>query len=147
MFYSSSLPEALVGNTLHPPPESVLGFRGALGGYQRSCRSQFLSGRAGARRFGFFWGWVGAQLGKTRPLMGKRVGGEKGTCLPTGCFANPYSVMGWRWGTVPLAHSPRHLLTRERGGFLSNHQARSTRVHPRSDLTSQLSTVSQAGIR
>lgn len=132
-----------------PTPRVCVGLSGALDGYQASCRSQSLSSRAGARRFSFFWGWVAAQLGKTRPLLGMGVGGEEGTCLATGCFASPYTDMGWGVGSCPctLTQAPADHGERWQGGFLSHHQAHSTRAQPRSDLTSQLSTISQAGIR
>lgn len=61
-------------------------------------------------------------------------------------FCKPLQRHGMEVGNCPsctLTQAPAD----QGKGWLSNHQARSTRVHPRSDLTSQLSTVSQAGIR
>ena len=63
-------------------------------------------------------------------------------------FCQPLKGHGVGVGNCPLAHSPRHLLPRGRGvwggGVLSHRQAHSVRAQPRSDQTSQPSTVSQA---
>lgn len=84
--FTAALPEARVGGTLLPPPESVRGSRGHCVGIDRAAAPSPSAARelAGSAPFGMD---PGRSWGKTRPLLGVG-GGEEGTCLPTGCFAS-----------------------------------------------------------
>lgn len=128
-----------------PTPRVCAGLSGPLGGNRPSCRAQPLR-RAGARRLSSVWDGTGAQLGKNPSAAGG--GGWRGGDMPSyRLFCKPLKGPGVGVGNCPsctLTQAPADEGEGSLGWRLSHRQAGSIRAQPRSDPTSQPSTVSQA---